>query len=218
MSRETLTLHHRRSAPSSHKQNMEETIDKVSTMKPISRETMLDMQDHLKWIKKEERKNYSCPDYLDDVHSNTVSAGQNPIAMSNYILVVRKKIVLGLFGIVDYLHIDRETVSIATSIIDRYLSTCIPAFLRGEAPLPYEIDLISLVSLHIAVKSHVGNVAGFTAPFIEMQLPNYSKESDSVQAQLVYSVPDTHIDSSMSYPSSSCPMRFQGRRSSFSML
>lgn len=127
---------------------------------------------------------YQCPDYLDDADATGATAYWIERTHD-----VRRHNINFMFSTVEKHGIDREVVITATNILDRCLAEWMPNFLRGHEDLPYELDIICIVALFIAIKSMIGRHCYTMIPPIETLLPQYSKKRfDEVEVHILFAL------------------------------
>ena len=130
-------------------------------MMPTPSDSVLNMHERFEQLKRIERAKYICPDYAMD----SIAGWSNHTHDDRAALVLRLKRVLsireqalhGLYDLANNLRVDRAIMSASAFIFDRYLSTIIPNYVKGQADLPYMFDVIGVASLAIAAKSQLAN-------------------------------------------------------------
>ena len=116
----------------------------------------LDIADRLETMLQQERDpTYHCTDYLnscrsqgDDVPSPSFSGGKKPVDE-----VCRAKMIQWMYQLVDFFSISRESVWIAVSYLDRFVSS---SNSRSRQALNdrNEYQLAAMTALYIAIKLH----------------------------------------------------------------
>ena len=114
--------------------------------------TTTDLQERIQWLMQHERARYTCPDYA--AASNYTACGEGAPGWRErleHIKKIRQQSLLELYNA----GIPTTILSTATFIFDRYLSTFIPQYIRGECTFPFDgkCNLIALASFFIAAKS-----------------------------------------------------------------
>lgn len=125
-----------------------------------------DIFDRLQVMRKQEKTNYKCRDYLADLHMPVMmkdGASRTNLNSKKRIGRIktnngvdeycREQIVEWSFRVVDYFHINREIVAISTSFLDRFLAEC--------TCNRKTFKLVATTALNLAIKlneSHKGDM------------------------------------------------------------
>lgn len=118
-----------------------------------------EIQDRLVVMRAQEDGTYACPDYLrlksehdTDANSNETASADNSSNTSAPIdKVCRQKMAQWCFTVIDYINFQRETVSIAMSCLDRFLSSgCARA--KNVMLCRKEYQLAAMTTLFMAIK------------------------------------------------------------------
>lgn len=121
-------------------------------MLPFAELSVGELQERFQWLLANERSRYMIPDYLGDAVL-TPSSTSGSRSRSERIVEFRNETLYHLYGVCDRRSIARDVMSNAVFIFDRYLSTFVPGYLRGEADPPPRSDLFGPASLLIAAKA-----------------------------------------------------------------
>ena len=112
-----------------------------------------DLQERIQWLMQHERARYTCPDYA--AASNYTACGEGAPDWRERLKNITKIRQQSLLELYHNAGIPTTFLSTATFIFDRYLSTFIPQYIRGECTFPFEgkCNIIALASFFIAAKS-----------------------------------------------------------------
>ena len=121
------------------------------------RAAFADLHERFQWLKQHERTKYLCPDYY--VVSSTSSVRDGDLVETMHwedrlmnVMTYREKTICVLYDRADTLGIQRDVMSTAVFIFDRYLSTFVPDYVCGKVQL-FKNPLLGIASLFIAAKS-----------------------------------------------------------------
>lgn len=106
-----------------------------------------DLADKFAAIQKQEENNYNVPDYLSPTHNigNPPDYGEQSTTRTSFVDgALRQDIVHWCYKVVDYLNMDRNTVSVSMSYFDRYVSV--------RTVNKKVAQLVGLTSLYLAIK------------------------------------------------------------------
>ena len=158
-----------------------------STTVPNVTTSTTDLQERIQWLMQHERARYTCPDYA--AASNYTACGEGAPGWRErleHIMKIREQSLLELYHNAG---IPTTVLSTATFIFDRYLSTFIPQYVRGECTFPFEgkCNLIALASFFIAAKS----LAAFSC---ERNMPNVVRQFKYSQEVFAKDVESTILE------------------------